>query len=193
MKFAYADPPYLGLAKKFYKDLHPDAADYDKKEKHIDSNLDKLEIICDKNVCMRGIHCNPLKMKTGICNLEHPYKNESLVVINEKGKYRYIICKTINDKCPMGVNCCHFEYYNDKGIQKKVFKCAYFPSSHIYCEDEKNNRSCKYGDECGYLHKNKPKQIETIKEETIKEETIKEETIKEETIKEETIKEEPVS
>jgi len=36
MKFAYADPPYLGLAKKFYKDLHPDAADYDKKEKHIE-------------------------------------------------------------------------------------------------------------------------------------------------------------
>ena len=29
MKAAYADPPYLGLAKEFYGDLHPDAAEYD--------------------------------------------------------------------------------------------------------------------------------------------------------------------
>ena len=36
MKFAYADPPYLGLAKRFYGDLHPEAAEYDKKEKHIE-------------------------------------------------------------------------------------------------------------------------------------------------------------
>lgn len=34
MKFAYADPPYLGLAQKFYGHLHPDAADYDKIETH---------------------------------------------------------------------------------------------------------------------------------------------------------------
>lgn len=34
MRFAYADPPYLGLAKKFYAHLHPDAADYDRPEKH---------------------------------------------------------------------------------------------------------------------------------------------------------------
>ncbi len=34
MKFAYADPPYLGLAAKFYGHLHPDAADYDKPETH---------------------------------------------------------------------------------------------------------------------------------------------------------------
>ena len=34
MKFAYADPPYLGLAAKFYGDRHPDAADYDRPEKH---------------------------------------------------------------------------------------------------------------------------------------------------------------
>lgn len=34
MKFAYADPPYLGLAAKFYGDLHPDAAEYDRPEKH---------------------------------------------------------------------------------------------------------------------------------------------------------------
>lgn len=29
MKAAYADPPYLGLAKEFYGDLHPNAAEYD--------------------------------------------------------------------------------------------------------------------------------------------------------------------
>lgn len=34
MKFAYADPPYLGLAEKFYGHLHPDAAEYDKPETH---------------------------------------------------------------------------------------------------------------------------------------------------------------
>jgi hypothetical protein len=34
VKFAYADPPYLGLAAKFYGHLHPDAADYDKPETH---------------------------------------------------------------------------------------------------------------------------------------------------------------
>ena len=34
MRFAYADPPYYGLAAKFYGHLHPDAADYDKLETH---------------------------------------------------------------------------------------------------------------------------------------------------------------
>ena len=34
MKAAYADPPYLGLAEKFYGDLHPNAADYDRPETH---------------------------------------------------------------------------------------------------------------------------------------------------------------
>jgi hypothetical protein len=34
VKFAYADPPYLGLAQKFYGHLHPDAADYDRIETH---------------------------------------------------------------------------------------------------------------------------------------------------------------
>ena len=33
-RFAYADPPYLGLAAKFYGHLHPDAADYDQPETH---------------------------------------------------------------------------------------------------------------------------------------------------------------
>lgn len=34
MKFAYADPPYLGLAAKFYADQHPDATAYDRIETH---------------------------------------------------------------------------------------------------------------------------------------------------------------
>ena len=34
MRFAYADPPYLGLAAKFYGHLHEDAADYDNPETH---------------------------------------------------------------------------------------------------------------------------------------------------------------
>lgn len=34
MKFAYADPPYLGTAAKFYGDMHPDAAAYDDPETH---------------------------------------------------------------------------------------------------------------------------------------------------------------
>lgn len=34
MRFAYADPPYFGMAEKFYGHLHPDAADYDKIETH---------------------------------------------------------------------------------------------------------------------------------------------------------------
>ena len=29
MKMAYADPPYLGLAREFYGDMHPNAAEYD--------------------------------------------------------------------------------------------------------------------------------------------------------------------
>lgn len=32
MKFAYADPPYLGVAARHYGALHPNAADYDKPE-----------------------------------------------------------------------------------------------------------------------------------------------------------------
>lgn len=36
MRFAYADPPYLGVAKKLYGHLHPDASDYDTLEAHAD-------------------------------------------------------------------------------------------------------------------------------------------------------------
>lgn len=34
MRFAYADPPYLGCGVKFYGKLHPAAADYDDPETH---------------------------------------------------------------------------------------------------------------------------------------------------------------
>jgi hypothetical protein len=34
VRFAYADPPYFGLAKQFYGKLHPEAAEYDKIETH---------------------------------------------------------------------------------------------------------------------------------------------------------------
>src|SRR5687768_11179025 len=34
MRFAYADPPYFGLAAKFYGKLHPEAAVYDTIEAH---------------------------------------------------------------------------------------------------------------------------------------------------------------
>lgn len=34
LRFAYADPPYFGLAAKFYGHLHPNAADYDRLETH---------------------------------------------------------------------------------------------------------------------------------------------------------------
>lgn len=33
-RFAYADPPYYGLAEKFYGKMHPEAAAYDKLETH---------------------------------------------------------------------------------------------------------------------------------------------------------------
>lgn len=34
MRFAYADPPYLGCGQKHYASHHPDAADYDDPETH---------------------------------------------------------------------------------------------------------------------------------------------------------------
>lgn len=44
MKFAYADPPYLGLAEKLYGHLHPEAAAYDRIETH-QALIDRL---CDE-------------------------------------------------------------------------------------------------------------------------------------------------
>jgi hypothetical protein len=43
-RYAYADPPYLGLAAKFYGHLHPDAADYDRPETH----RQLIERLCDE-------------------------------------------------------------------------------------------------------------------------------------------------
>lgn len=46
MRFAYADPPYFGVAAKHYTALHPDAADYDRIESHaalIDRLSDEFE------------------------------------------------------------------------------------------------------------------------------------------------------
>jgi hypothetical protein len=44
MRFAYADPPYLGLAAKFYGHLHPEAAAYDS----IDAHIALIERLCDE-------------------------------------------------------------------------------------------------------------------------------------------------
>lgn len=44
MRFAYADPPYLGLAAKFYGDQHPEAAAYDDPETH----RALIERLCDE-------------------------------------------------------------------------------------------------------------------------------------------------
>ena len=44
MKFAYADPPYLGLGAKFYGDRHADAADCDSPEWH----RALIERLCDE-------------------------------------------------------------------------------------------------------------------------------------------------
>lgn len=42
LKFAYADPPYFGMAAKFYGHLHPEAAVYDTIEGH-QALIDRLE------------------------------------------------------------------------------------------------------------------------------------------------------
>jgi hypothetical protein len=44
MKFAYADPPYLGCGARLYGKIHPDAADYDRPETH----KALVERLCDE-------------------------------------------------------------------------------------------------------------------------------------------------
>jgi hypothetical protein len=44
MKFAYADPPYLGWAKSFYGDLHPEAAKWDDPQAHVEL----IEVLMDE-------------------------------------------------------------------------------------------------------------------------------------------------
>ena len=58
LRAAYADPPYLGPAKKFYCAMHPDAAKYDKPETH--QRL--IEQICDEyDCCAMSLHTPALK------------------------------------------------------------------------------------------------------------------------------------
>ena len=42
MRFAYADPPYLGEAERLYGHLHDEAAEYDRPEKHAEL-IERLE------------------------------------------------------------------------------------------------------------------------------------------------------
>lgn len=44
MRFAYADPPYLGCGKKLYGDRHEQAADWDDPERH----RQLVEQLCDE-------------------------------------------------------------------------------------------------------------------------------------------------
>ena len=64
MKAAYADPPYLGLAEKFYGKLHPDAAEYDKPETH--QRL--VERMSDEYECWAmSLHSPTLKTILAMC------------------------------------------------------------------------------------------------------------------------------
>jgi hypothetical protein len=64
VKFAYADPPYLGVAEKFYGHLHPDAADYDKLETH-KALIDRM---CDEfDGWALSLHLPSLKIMLELC------------------------------------------------------------------------------------------------------------------------------
>ena len=64
MKAAYADPPYLGLANKFYGHLHPDASEYDKPEAH--KRL--IERLSDEYDCWAlSLHSPTLKIMLSMC------------------------------------------------------------------------------------------------------------------------------
>ena len=64
LRVAYADPPYLGLAKKFYGHLHAEAADYDKPETH--KRL--IERLCDEYDCwMLSLQSPALKTILAMC------------------------------------------------------------------------------------------------------------------------------
>lgn len=64
MKAAYADPPYLGLAKKFYCALHSEAAEYDKPETH-QRLIDRL---CDEYDCWAlSLHSPSLRLILPMC------------------------------------------------------------------------------------------------------------------------------
>lgn len=64
LRAAYADPPYLGLAEKFYGHLHPEAAEYDKPETH--KRL--IERLCDEYDCWAlSLHPPTLKTMLNFC------------------------------------------------------------------------------------------------------------------------------
>ncbi len=64
LRAAYADPPYLGLAKKLYCAMHPDAAKYDKPETH--QRL--IEQFCDEYRCWAmSLHTPALKYIFPMC------------------------------------------------------------------------------------------------------------------------------
>lgn len=64
MRFAYADPPYLGLAEKFYGKLHPEAAEYDKPETH-QALIDRL--CAEYDGWALSLHTPTLKTMLDMC------------------------------------------------------------------------------------------------------------------------------
>jgi hypothetical protein len=64
IRAAYADPPYLGRAHKYYGHLHPDAAEYDKLETH--ARL--IERLSDEYDCWAmSLHEPALRAILGMC------------------------------------------------------------------------------------------------------------------------------
>ena len=58
MKLAYADPPYLGMGKKMYGKLHPEAHIWDEKETHLNL-MSQLQAEYDG----WALSCNPKDLK----------------------------------------------------------------------------------------------------------------------------------
>lgn len=64
MRFAYADPPYLGLSVKFYGHLHAEAAEYDRPEAH----KALIERLCDEfDGWALSLHTPVLKTMLDFC------------------------------------------------------------------------------------------------------------------------------
>lgn len=64
IKAAYADPPYLGCAKKLYGDLHKQASDYDTAQAH----QDLITRLCDEyDVWALSLHEPSLKIILPMC------------------------------------------------------------------------------------------------------------------------------
>ena len=58
MKFAYADPPYYKLGKRWYGKLHSEAAEWDKKETH----LALIERLINEYPDGWALSCNPAQL-----------------------------------------------------------------------------------------------------------------------------------